>query len=148
MNVTQSAFCRVDEVLLTFGSLVLEYKTLRDNKGGDQVACNAILSSLEKRWANTEQDVFIAAVILNPFFKHRPFKSIQRFQPATVYQSFQQLWDRFFPGEDSPRVSLYENTIDYLMGAGVFATLSETANLHLDMSAQKVVHLTAIDHKR
>ena len=146
-NVTQSAFCRVDEVLLTFGSLVLEYKNLRDNRDGDGVACDAILSSLEKRWSNTEQEVFIAAVVLNPFFKHRPFKPTARFQPATVYQSFLQLWGRFFPGEESPRVSLYENVIDYLTGTGVFATLGATVELNLDISARKVIHLTIVDYQ-
>ena len=35
-NITQSAFCRLDEVLLTFGALTITYADLRDRCGGDQ----------------------------------------------------------------------------------------------------------------
>lgn len=137
-NVTQSAFCRLDEVLLTFGALTMEYKDLRDNHGGDQVACNAILGSLEKRWANADQAVFIAAVILNPFFKHTPFTLIPLFQPTNIYNLFLVLWGRFFPGRIAP-VALFQNVLDYLRGTGEFATLNQTVTACLKISEQKVV---------
>ena len=138
-NVTQSAFCRVDEVLLTFGALVMDYTDLRDNRGGDLTACNAVLSSLEKRWANTDQDVFIAAVVLNPFFKHMPFKPLRRFQPANIYSLFVTLWNRFFPGQVAP-IALYQNVIDYLREMGDFMTLDVSVAACLQISEQKVTH--------
>ena len=137
-NVTQSAFCRLDEVLLTFGALTMEYQDLRDTRGGDRIACTAILDSLEKRWANADQNVLIAAVILNPFFKHSPFKALSRFQPANIYNLFVILWNRFFPGQHSP-LTLYQNVIDYLREKGDFMTLQATVKVCLDMSEGKVM---------
>lgn len=65
-NVTQAAFCCLDTVLLTFGFLVMQYKRMSDE--GDRIASHSIISSLEKRWMAADQDIFIAAVIVNPFF--------------------------------------------------------------------------------
>ena len=144
-NVTQSAFCRLDEVLLTFGALAMEYTDLRDRRGGDQVACNAILSSLEKRWANTDQDVFIAAVILNPFFKHMPFKPLSCFQPANVYNLFKTLWKRFFFGDQAP-VTLYQNVIDYLRETGDFLTLEAARAASLNISERKVMCFIIVNY--
>ena len=142
-NVTQSAFCRLDEVLLTFGALTMEYQDLRDTRGGDQVACDAILGSLEKRWANADQNVLIAAVILNPFFKHSPFKALSQFQPANIYNLFVILWDRFFPGQRAP-IALYQNVIDYLRENGEFTTLPTTVKVCLNISERKVIsHILA-----
>ena len=47
-NITQAAFCRMDEVLLTFGSLFVQYHKMGDDKDVQ----DAILSSLKKCWAN------------------------------------------------------------------------------------------------
>jgi hypothetical protein len=142
-NVTQSVFCRLDEVLLTFGALTMEYQDLRDTCGGDQVACNAILGSLKKRWANADQNVLIAAVILNPFFKHSPFKALLRFQPANIYNLFVILWDHFFLGQRAP-IALYQNVIDYLRENGKFTTLPMAIKVCLNISKQKVIlHIPA-----
>lgn len=124
---------------------MLQYKDLKESKRGDKEACGAILNSLEKRWSNTDQDVFIAAVILNPFFKHKPFKPLNRFQPASIYDSFLRLWGRFFPEEDLPRVTLYENVLDYLTEKGAFSTLGAAVTACLDISARKVTYLTTVD---
>ena len=37
------------------------------------LGCSAILDSIEKRWAKADQDIFITAVILNPFVKMAAF---------------------------------------------------------------------------
>jgi hypothetical protein len=145
-NVTQSAFCRVDEVLLTFGALTMEYRSLRDNRGGDQIACDAILGSLEKRWRNTDQDIFIAAVILNPFFKHKPFKPLNRFRPTCIYQLFITLWNRFFPEEVAPTVNLYRNVIDYLRETGDFSPLRMSVMACLTISEQEVINFATANH--
>lgn len=137
-NVTQSMFCRLDEVLLTFGALMLSYRNLRGQPNGDRAACDAILASLERRWSNADQEVFIAAVILNPFFKHQPFKTLPRFQPAKIYDSFIQLWMRFFPRDPIPTVDLYQNVLDYVRGVGGFQPLRQCVTACLGMSEQLV----------
>ena len=65
-NVTQAAFCHLDTVLLTFGFLVMQYQHMADE--ADRTASTSIISSLEKHWMAADQDIFIATVIVNPFF--------------------------------------------------------------------------------
>ena len=66
-NVTQASFCHLDQVLMTFGHLIMQYKSMADPE--DAMGCAAIMDSIEARWATADQEIFIAAVILNPFYK-------------------------------------------------------------------------------
>ncbi|KAJ6587338.1 ribonuclease H-like domain-containing protein, partial [Mycena sp. CBHHK59/15] len=98
-NVVQSAFCSLDTVLLAFGLLYAKYK---DGSGfyideEDSGVC-AVLDSLEKRWKNAgrEQEVFIAAVLLNPYFKNSPFSHLPILNRAGIDLTFERLWSRFF----------------------------------------------------
>ncbi|KAI6155624.1 hypothetical protein BKA82DRAFT_4011105 [Pisolithus tinctorius] len=60
-----------------FGLLTLKYEELLGaSSGGDTVMVSAIIHGLEKCWSKSDQDVFIAAVILNPMYKMRPFAKI------------------------------------------------------------------------
>jgi hypothetical protein len=64
--MTQSAHCRLNQVLLVFGLLYREYTDMIFNTDAHTEPLHAILDSIEKRWAKCDQDVFIAALILNP----------------------------------------------------------------------------------
>jgi hypothetical protein len=57
---------------MTFSSLAMQYSKLTDAK--DAVIQTALLESIEKRWEASDQTIFIASVILNPFLKIDPFK--------------------------------------------------------------------------
>ena len=46
-NITQASFCRLDEVLLTFGYLVMQYQLMQADPG-NAVACDSIITSIEK----------------------------------------------------------------------------------------------------
>ncbi|KAI0363229.1 hypothetical protein BV20DRAFT_958722, partial [Pilatotrama ljubarskyi] len=70
-NVTQSNSCRLDDVLITFGSLLQFFDSL--NEPEETEIKEAVVRSLETRWSKADQDVFIAAVILNPFIRTRAF---------------------------------------------------------------------------
>ncbi|KAF9058366.1 hypothetical protein BDP27DRAFT_1151824, partial [Rhodocollybia butyracea] len=63
-NITQSAFCRLYQVLLTLGSLYMHFQRLTDPLDVD--IRTAVLKSIEGRWKKTDQEVFIAAALLNP----------------------------------------------------------------------------------
>ena len=65
----QADTTRLDTVLLTLGKLYTEYQQIyKDSElEVEKVSCLAILSSLEKRWKPADQDLFVTAVILNPF---------------------------------------------------------------------------------
>ena len=83
-NVTQAAFCRFDTVLLTFGFLVMQYEQTMDE--ADCTASKSIISSLEKHWMVADQDIFIATVIVNPFFRADPFARHSRFVVAGIIE--------------------------------------------------------------
>ncbi|PPQ94510.1 hypothetical protein CVT25_014164 [Psilocybe cyanescens] len=74
-NVTQSAHCHMDEVLLTFGKLAVEFLKLTDPL--EAPVQQALMESLEHQWSKSDQDVFIAAIILNPFHRLKPFRHEQ-----------------------------------------------------------------------
>jgi hypothetical protein len=57
---------------MTFSSLEMQYSKLTDAE--DAVIQTALLESIEKRWEASDQTIFIASVILNPFLKINPFK--------------------------------------------------------------------------
>jgi hypothetical protein len=119
-NVTQSAFCRLDEVLLTFGSLCMTYTKMM-SPDGDVVSCQAIIGSIEKRWKNSDQAPFIAAIILNPLLKTTPFCPHSSLTIAGIHQLFRSLFTQFFPGEESP--GLFIDVSEYLEGKGSFAPM-------------------------
>ncbi|EPQ51031.1 hypothetical protein GLOTRDRAFT_49718 [Gloeophyllum trabeum ATCC 11539] len=93
-HITQAAHCRLDQVLLTFGLFVMQYSSMTDP--ADKTVVEVIVSSLERRWEKADQDVFIAAVILNPFYKTKPFQRIAIFNNARIYMLMSRLWTRFF----------------------------------------------------
>ncbi|KAI0654020.1 hypothetical protein C8Q70DRAFT_926500, partial [Cubamyces menziesii] len=122
-NVTQSDNCRLDEVLITFGVLLHAFDSLNDSQ---QIIKDAVIASLEKRWDKSDQDVFIAAVILNPFIRTQPFQHLpELFTPAAIYLLLQRLWTRFYPDTPVP-ADFYTSVISYLSEDGQFATLSKT----------------------
>ncbi|KAF8262861.1 hypothetical protein EI94DRAFT_1460687, partial [Lactarius quietus] len=58
-NITQASTTHLDHVLTTLGNLFRIHS--------DAQLEDAVLASLEKRWAAADQDPFIVAVILNPY---------------------------------------------------------------------------------
>ena len=114
-NVAQAASCRLDQILLIFGSLYIHYTSLTDNE--DKTGANAILHSIEQRWAKADQDVFIAAVILNPFVWILPFRaSVSFLNLAGILSLLKRLYARFFK-EPAP-IELHRNLQDYLGSTG------------------------------
>jgi hypothetical protein len=126
-NITQAAHCRLDTVLLTFGSLVARYQAMVGSE--DVVGCAAILQSLEKRWLAADQDVFIAAVIVNPFFRATPFAPGQRFTGAQIKSLLASLYFRFFRSQ--PPISFYSELHDYLMRSGQYKDLESMCAVHI-----------------
>ena len=96
-KLTQGDVCRMDQVLLTLGYLSMQYtKLLEDDE--DRPRATAIINSIEKRWAAADQEVFIAAVVLNPFFKTIPFANHISLTNAGIHTLLERLWLRFFGG--------------------------------------------------
>ncbi|KAI0762362.1 hypothetical protein C8Q74DRAFT_1206355, partial [Fomes fomentarius] len=73
-NISQSSSHRPDQVVITFTFLFKYFKGLTPPE--DLPIRTAVTKSLEKRWSKADQDVFIAAVILNPYLKLCPFRDL------------------------------------------------------------------------
>ncbi|KAI0956286.1 hypothetical protein AcV7_006723 [Taiwanofungus camphoratus] len=92
VNVTQAAHCRLDQVLLTFGLLYAKYSKLDVNDVTERDVRQALLNSIEEQWSKADQDVFIAAIILNPFFRTYPFAPLHSLTNTGIYVLFERLW--------------------------------------------------------
>ncbi|KAG1726294.1 ribonuclease H-like domain-containing protein [Suillus lakei] len=127
VNFAQAAHCRLDEVLIILGYLISKYLGLLETTTSpdDQIGLRAIIDSLEKRWSKCDQTVFIAAVILNPLYKAKPFAQIRQFTTAGITSLLLKLWQRF---QSSPvPESLRKEILDYLQDRGDYECFSEWA---------------------
>ena len=93
-NITQATQCRLYQVLLTFSFLVSEY--LEKIHAGDNDECKAIISSLESRWAKADQELFIASVVVNPFYCTTPFTKIPALNNAGIHMLLEYMWEHLF----------------------------------------------------
>jgi hypothetical protein len=133
-NVIQSFRCRLDQVLLTFGYLVMQYREMTDpdNRRGAQV----IMNSIEKRWAAADQEIFIAAVILNPFYQNSPFSPLHFLNNAGIHALLNRLWRRFY--NEDPPAALSQQIAEYLQQTGLFANLDSSIRIHLNANSREV----------
>ena len=122
----------MDQILLTFGSLSIYYTDIEENYPANVLGCTAILDSIEKRWAKADQDVFIAAVILNPFIKTSAFSSQAPFLTrAGILALMKRLYRRFFSIKETPEElednirRLFSNVEDYFSGRGICADMNQ-----------------------
>lgn len=121
-NISQAAHCRLDQVILIFGLLHMRYTKLKNESPEDQVACDAILNSLELRWSKADQDIFIAAVLLNPLHKAAPFAKMITFSTAGIYTLLCRLWTRFY--KSAPPAGLLGEMKDYFDNKGSYDFLN------------------------
>jgi len=126
-NITQAAFCRLDTVLLTFGFLVMQYQKMMD--ADNLTASTSIIASLEKRWAAADQDIFIATVIVNPFFRADPFGRHTRFVVSGIIDLLERLYTRFF--KEEPPFSFSTELCNYLTAEGQYSALRATCIRHM-----------------
>lgn len=133
-NITQADSARVDIVLVTFAFLYIQYSKLFEVE--DVKARDAILQSIERRWLKTDQDVFIAGILLNPFHKGRPFCAAPFSTVAGLYNLLHCLWKRFYYEE--PPAELYREYKAYINGTGDFQAM-QNFMLGMQSSAEKEV---------
>jgi hypothetical protein len=84
----------------------------------DIKAHDVILASIEWHWLKTDQDVFIAGVLLNPFHKAKPFHAAPFSTVAGLYNLLHHLWKRFYYKD--PPAKLYTEYKAYVNKTGNF----------------------------
>jgi hypothetical protein len=62
----------------------------------DVVGCTAIIESIKAQWATADQEIFVAAIILNPFYQSTPFTALQFLTNAGIHSMLGCLWQHFF----------------------------------------------------
>jgi hypothetical protein len=135
-NVTQASFCHLDQVLMTFGHLIMQYKSMMDPE--DMVGCTTIIESIEAQWATADQEIFIAAVVLNPFYQSTPFAALQFLTNAGIQSMLGRLWQHFFQTE--PPHKFHQQITSYLWGTDFFKDLKSACAI-AQVAAQREVEI-------
>ncbi|KAE9395217.1 hypothetical protein BT96DRAFT_1044832 [Gymnopus androsaceus JB14] len=115
------ALVRLDEVLLTFGVLYHHFNNMHDPV--ENYIRTAVLNSLESQWKKCDQEVLIAAVLLNPFMESPFSQSLHYFNRAGVLTLFTRLYAQFFTrgNEDYSSTLIFRNLNDYYTETGPFS---------------------------
>ena len=104
-----------------------------------------MLEALEARWAKADQDVFIAALILNPFHKTSAFNPLSCLAPGSVFALMRCLWHCFYRNEDGtpqePPTELFTKVLSYLNSSGDFREMEDVI-LHIRTRAEMAVCTT------
>jgi hypothetical protein len=103
----------------------MQYKSMTDPE--DVVGCTAIIESIEARWATANQEIFIAAVILNPFYQSTLFAALQFLTNAGIHLLLTRLWEHFY--RTVPPPEFHKQIIGYLNRTGLFADLRSVCNI-------------------
>ncbi|EIW73939.1 hypothetical protein CONPUDRAFT_78412 [Coniophora puteana RWD-64-598 SS2] len=101
-NITQAAQCHLYTVLLMFGYLIKKYRKLLSSDPEGNKACTAIISSIEAHWSRADQELFIAAIILNPLFVRKPFAPSTHLSVAGIIMLLERLYCRLFSCSSAP----------------------------------------------
>jgi hAT family C-terminal dimerisation region len=99
---------------------MMQYRNMTDKEDLD--AENAIMESLERRWAVADQQIFISSVILNPFYQGRPFTRLYFLNNAGIHSLLGHLWSHFFKTE--PSQDFHTELTEYLTHTGRYANLA------------------------
>lgn len=122
----------------------MTYRELKDAE--DIVPCKSIIRSIEMRWAKADQEVFIAAVILNPFIQTAPFSPLPFLTVGGIHVMLSRLWSRFYPNSVIPD-ELSEQTTNYLDGSGIFKNFTNLVDIEVKNAKLKVCYIfTSLEH--
>ena len=121
-------------MLITFGHLVATYQEMKDPE--DLPGCQAIINSLERRWSKADQEIFIAAVILNPIYQTSPFALIPQFRTAEIVSLMTRLWKRFFRIDPPDNFAL--DLMEFLGKRGNYSSLDIICNVEKNRAEQNV----------
>ncbi|KAF8151632.1 ribonuclease H-like domain-containing protein, partial [Crassisporium funariophilum] len=134
-NIIQASFCRLDIVLLTFGSLIATYRTM--NEPEDLPGVTAIIESIERRWSKTDQEAFIIALIMNPFYGRSPLAKSRHFNNAGIINLMGRVFERVNETE-TVSTEFYTQLGNYLSKTGMLDNLAFMCELEKSKATDKV----------
>ncbi|KAH7922722.1 hypothetical protein BV22DRAFT_1106461 [Leucogyrophana mollusca] len=120
-NILQANDTRLDITILVFANVYRIY----NNPSPDDTIQQHVQSSLEKCW--NDQDVFIAAIVMNPFIRAKLFvPGRPELTPLGLYGIVKGVFERMF--RKSPDFAFYRTFLDYLNEQEEFSR----SRMHLD----------------
>ncbi|KIK93677.1 hypothetical protein PAXRUDRAFT_144559, partial [Paxillus rubicundulus Ve08.2h10] len=123
-HIHQAAHAWPKHIVISFGFLYFQYSKLSDDI--DSTARTAVLNNAKCCWSRCDQEVFIATVIINPFYRVALFNNISLTTRASLAALFTRLRLRFY-GENVP-VELLTDLELYLASSGDFAYMDMYKN--------------------
>lgn len=136
--ILQAAHARLDQVPLVFGMLLMEYAQLKSDPDLSDTTelIEVIESSIERRWKACDQSVYLAAIILHPLIKTKPFSTFSSLNRMEMWALIEGLWKRFYP--DRLSGSLWQQFESYLDGSGRFSQMEAYAKHVKNMADSQV----------
>lgn len=114
-NITQASHVRLNHITITLGNLYHIYS----GPEFDVQVQDCILGSLEQRWAVADQDVFILAVLFNPYIRARCF-STSHLAHGVLYDMAEHVFQRLF-GPEEPGLNFMLAFDEYIDGVGAYS---------------------------
>lgn len=123
-NIAQGDNARLDTVLLVIALLYNRFDSLSNiDKTIQETVCN----SINKQWLSSDQDIFLAAIILNLTHKTRPFAKSSWFSHGQVIILLLRLWTRFF--RQAAPANFIHDVPNYLLERGPYASIPDLMDL-------------------
>ena len=119
----------------------MQYEKMTDPE--DLAPCGAIIKSIDKCWTKVDQEVFISAVILNPFHQGSVFSSCAGLTNASITSLLDKVWHHLF--RTDPPSKLHVELRNYLKHENHFKMLQQQCNIEIS-AAHADVH-TQIYHR-
>ena len=99
---------------------MMQYWNMTDDE--DLNAANSIMESLEWQWAVSDQQIFIAAVILTPFYQGQPFVQLYFLNNAGIHALLGHLCSCFY--QTVAFQGFHTELTEYLTYSGHYANLA------------------------
>lgn len=108
------------------------------NDPDDHPGVQAIIKSIERRWAMADQEIFIAAMILNPFYRREPLVATPMFNNAGITALLGRVFKRLRRATEVPQ-EFYLELHNYLNLQGTFSNLKLQLQIETNIAESLVI---------
>lgn len=136
-NIAQTDFACLHIILLTMANLYCIFSSPQM----DPAVRDGDLASLEKRWANADQDIFILCLILNPYIRTDAFHPNSPFRTMNgVWPIFRAAYVRMYDVE--PDLECQTALSQHLQQLGNWTDESMSLKEHEELANKSVHHFS------
>ncbi|THU88733.1 hypothetical protein K435DRAFT_556512, partial [Dendrothele bispora CBS 962.96] len=140
-NAAQADNCRLDTVLLLLGYLYHHHKYAQID---DRIQ-RTILDSLEKRWKKADRDVFVLAIVFNPYIRKKAFNKSSRLSAVAGLRNIAvRTFKRFYQDEE-PNLEFRSSFSDYLNEIGKWTNTEMDLNYFREQAAKENKPINPLD---